>query len=286
VKEQLHPLFDMQHTSGAFPSYIQLDNTAPLIQDLSCFATALVVLSLVHRKDSSHLTDTMIERALDFLETCQLPDRSFCFYPPGSQGRWLPIQLPPDLDDTAVCLLALYLCGRRDRRAVEQAIGSVVRDSTVGGKFDWDPAWVGKGAFRTWLSPAVRHNLVDCCVNANVAALHAALDMKNAAYGAACSAVKAGLQAVRPVRINNFRQICPYYSHPIELLYAVDRAVSAGAHDLEVVSAELRAESWSRVDVNTNWDPMRPLFGNRTEFPVWRSPALQKARRFATTESR
>src|SRR4029450_7657295 len=97
------------------------------------------------------------------------------------------------------------------------------------------PPWVAPGSFLTWLAPAPASpgaprvaNPVDCCVNANVAALLAFLDATHLpGYDAAVATVRQGLEwaGEDPVRRS---ALTPFYPDPRSLAEALGHAVESG----------------------------------------------------------
>lgn len=258
-----------QTARGAFPSEVAG------IGDETCFVTANVALCLdpaAHRP--------ALERALDFIETCEDPRHpgAFAFYPPGGRGPMLVRGLPPDADDTALAWLALLHGGRRGtdraRAAFEARIAPAACLLVPGGA----PPWVRRGAVRTWLIERGRDNPVDLAVNANVLALACRLGLAAhpVAQGAAASLAAAAAGGFDPACFG--RRLAPYYADVSELWFAVRRAAALDdgtlAPVLEPVLAWLAPRLGSRALALD-----KPLYCNDHGRPIWRAPVLQQARR-------
>lgn len=257
-------LFD-QCASGAFPSEVEG------LCDETCFVTASVSLLLDRRRHAEALA-----RALDFVEMCECPDMpgAFAFYPASHGTPRLVEGLPPDADDTALAWLALLHGGRRDEASAKAAFERIIAPASrrlVSGTM---PPWVRPYAVRTWLGDAGPDNPVDLVVNANVVAwaYRIGLDRHPACEGAVTSLLAA---ARRPYDPRVFaRQLAPYYADIAELWFGVRRAIAHGARRLEPML------SWLAPTFGTGaFGPDKPLYCNDHGMPVWRSPALQAARR-------
>ncbi|MBL6430352.1 MAG: hypothetical protein HPM95_00495 [Alphaproteobacteria bacterium] len=116
----LDGLLAFQCASGAFPSTVE--GPEGRVADETCFVTAqvaLILASLARQGARARETQPValrraLARALDFVETCAVPEvpGAFSFYPPDGTAR-LAIRLPADADDTALAWMALMAGGRR-----------------------------------------------------------------------------------------------------------------------------------------------------------------------------
>ena len=263
-----------QSPSGAFRSRVESEGA--VTPDENAFVTSCVVLELADRLPADSL-----DRALRFLESCE--DRrlacAYRFYPEHPSGPALAIPgLVPDADDTVLALLALATRGRADVTRVDHCLAEVLEPNRVFFRADDEDGWVAPGAFRTWLNRRARGNPVDACVNANVAALYAWRGLADSpACRAACAAVERGVR--RGVgREGTVRLIMPFYAHPLEILYAVRRAVEFGATSLSAILGWLSRQPWAAHDEANVWPRDRPICCNSHGRPIWTAPSLQAAR--------
>lgn len=260
-----------QAPSGAFTSIVQLSSGA--VTDENAFVTALVLDALATSEPFPGLADIR-ERALDFLERCERtpPWGGFAFYPSDAQPRWLREQLPADVDDTALCSLALYRAGRWPQSRLRHQVLEVLERHRLSAK----PAgagWFQTGVYPTWLNAKRLCNPIDVCANLNVASLLEASGLGDTRTRGIVHMADAALDWVadRPERMN---VIMPYYSHPAELGHALQRAVRAGVRGADRLLARFSARGW--------WqgrdDRTAPICCSLGARAVWRSPVLQAAR--------
>jgi hypothetical protein len=254
-----------QRPSGAFPSDVEG------LRDENCFVTASVALLLDRHRHADALA-----RALDFVESCESPEQpgAFSFYPALGATPRLVEGLPPDADDTSLAWLALLHGGRRDdtsaRAAFEQVIGPASRRLVSGTM----PSWVRAHAVLTWLGDGGTDNPVDLAVNANVVALAHRIHMTDhpACKGAIASLLAAACGPYEPRMFA--RRLTPYYADISELWFCVRRAMAYGARHLAPVL------SWLAPVFGVDaFRADKPLYCNDHGIPIWRSPALQEARR-------
>jgi hypothetical protein len=270
----LRALLVLQRPGGAFPSHVGEGRAA--LRDETCFVTASVALLLAPRAHDAAVRGA-VDRALDFVERCERPEApgAFGFYPVGGDSPRVTDALPADADDTALAWLALLAGGRRGpaeaRAAFEQRISPYAPAWIPGDA----PPWVRPGAVRTWLVERGRDNPVDLAVNANVAALAArvGLTAHPACRGACASLLAAARGGYAPVPFA--RRLAPFYASICELFLASARAVALGATEL------VPCLSWLAAAVRDPLRPDKPLYCNAHGSPVWRSPALQRARALA-----
>lgn len=278
MTEPLDRLLGSQSERGAFPS--RVEGGGGTIADETCFVTAQVALILADlraRGAAAPALDASLERALDFVAACACPQvpGAYLFYPPALPGPRLPIGLPPDADDSALAWLALIRGGRRTRAEARAVLPELFARVSGGGARHGDPAWVRAGVRRTWLTGA--GGPADIGVNANILA---ALAEAGCAPGAddlrACAAIGAACALVEPDR-SALRALAPFYAHPAEVAIALERAVEAGMDALAPAAARLACHE--AADRAAGRPPDRPLYCNAHGRPLWRSPALQLARR-------
>lgn len=248
------------------------------VVDENCFVTSLILLEL------DDLPAEAANRALDFVERCEDPRQrcAFRFYPKGGSSPRLKIpNLDPDADDTALALLALMKYRRRSIADARKALSLIESDAAHFLRGD-EPIWVRKGAARTWLIPRADANPVDCCVNANVATLYAVAGLTaEPGFQAACETV-GGAVRLTLASPAHLRTVAPFYLHPIELLYAVRRAVERGVFLLTDTLRLLEAQRWAADDHASGWQRRRAVCSNSGGRPMWVAPALQAARQLAS----
>ncbi len=259
----------MQQQSGAFPSEVSG------LQDENCFVTASVALLL-----DPHRHTCALSAALDFVETCESTDQpgAFAFYPSSGTTPRLVHTLPPDADDTALAWLAMLRGRRRDVAAARGAFKRVIAPAALLLVPGSESPWVRPNAVRTWLADLGRDNPVDLAVQANVVALayHIGLHDHPACKGACDSLLTAASGAYPPKTFA--RRFTPYYADITELCFAVRRAIGFGARRLRPVLSWLAPT----VDIDALREE-KPLYCNAHGQPVWRAPALQRARKALTT---
>jgi hypothetical protein len=231
-----------QTASGAFTSTMVENGDAR--DDENGFVTAQVLKALGPHTADPRLTPAT-ERALDFLTSCEDPKN------PGVYRFWTDTSL-----DVAA-LRATVLRGLFGHR--------------VSAHTDPPASWVRAGAFWTWLDDDFGYNVVDCTVNANVAALLAVAGLTHLpCYEAVCTMIEAGLAAAGDNE-HHARLLSPYYPHPCELLFAVEAAVAGGAHDLRPSLAALC--KWARPV-----DDSQPVFSSAYGRVRWHVPLLHHIR--------
>lgn len=254
-----------QCANGAFPS--EVDG----LVDETCFVTASVVLLLDPEQHGEAVC-----RALDFIETCASPDvpGAYVFYPPGRPTPRRIDALPADVDDTALAWLALLHGRRREVAQARDAFRRVIATASRGLVSGRMPAWVRPHAARTWLIDAGSDNPVDLVVNANVVALAHRIGLHDhpACEGATASLLAAAQGKYLPQVFA--RRLAPYYADISELWFSVRRAMTLGAERLAPVLPWLAPAIHADVLACD-----KPLYCNDHGRPIWRSAALQQARR-------
>lgn len=110
----------------------------------------------------------------------------------------------------------------------------------IGERGELGPPWIAPGAFLTWIGPPGKANMVDCCVNANAAALMALVQATHLpGYQEAVRTVLDGIAWAgrQPVRQ---RALTPFYPSIDDLLEAVEHAIECGAQALAPALDPLR----------------------------------------------
>jgi hypothetical protein len=273
-------LFALQADDGSFPGTIQMP-TGRRVPDRNCFVTALVLRAL-SRATLPPERGSAVERALDFLVRSGSSERpgAWGFWPRGEGLRpdWIP-EPPLDCDDTAIVALELVRWGRTPPPdAIELAIRVLLPQRL--GAVDWPaPPWFGEGVFVTWMEDDGRPQVIDCAVNANVAALFAYLGLKRLpGYLEACGLIEralawAGGSAIRA------RTLAPFYPAPCELVGAIEHAVACGADELGRALEQARRAPWAAAV------PDAPLCSSMYGACRWTSDAVAIARRVAAADA-
>jgi hypothetical protein len=277
-------LLARQAPSGAFPSRVEGPD-GPL-EDETCFVTAqvaLILADLARRGATAPKTRSVVlrralSRALDFVETCAAPERpgAFFFYPPDGTAR-LDIRLPPDADDTALAWMALIAGGRRSPQEAAAVLAEHYQGVNASAARRGDPPFVRAPMVRTWLDAQAPANPVDLIVNLNVLASLAAAGVEPTAGDGFSARLAARVASALPQgspSLSQLRMLAPFYAHPQELGEALARAVDAGVSSL--------APALERIAPRATFaahDDDQPLYCNAQGRPLWRSPALQAARR-------
>ena len=238
--DALDALFTLQREDGGFDSVVVTRQGA--FTDRNGFTAALVLRALRNVQGPPEL-GRLRTRALRFLEDCatDAPEGGFAFWPPHLRPAWA-ATVPADVDDTALLALELHRHGRRTR---EQTVRSVctLLPHRVGEDTGQRPPWIAPGSFHTWLAADDGRQVVDCCVNANVAALMARLDLRHLpGYAEAIRTVVGGLVWARG-NARRLDTLAPFYPSHDALRDAVEHAIECGAHGLRVAIAHLPARS-------------------------------------------
>lgn len=247
--DPLATLLGLQRADGAFGSII-VGADGHRTPDANGFTTAVVLRHLRHVPVSPRLA-VLMERALDWLEACRssrVPG-AFAFWPEAARPAWARA-VPADVDDTAIMLLELLRHGRLDRAAALRAVCTAILPCQVSATdLAVLPPWVAQGSFYTWIpDPAPEGawglhaaNIVDCCVNANVAALLARLGLSDfPGQEAAARTVIAGLRWAGTEE-RRLGALTPFYPSAASLAEAVTHAVECGAAALIEAQGLLRA---------------------------------------------
>ena len=239
-------LFALQADDGAFPATIHMP-TGRRVPDRNCYVTALVLRALSPTAlppERRAATD----RALDFLARSDSPERpgAWGFWPRGAGPRpaWIP-EPPLDCDDTAIVALELARWRRIDREAAVRIASEVLLPQRLVA-VDWPaPPWFGKGVFVTWMEQDGRPQVIDCAVNANVAALLAHLGLKRLpGYAEACAMIERAVAWAGDSEVRA-RTLAPFYPAPSELARSIEHAVARGAAELRPALERARAAPWA-----------------------------------------
>lgn len=272
----LDEILGTQRPSGAFPSTVALRGGARA--DENAFITALVTLELLPYR-RVRAVRAACRRALDFLLSCEAADRpgAFCFYPRTTDQAWMGEgeRLPPDVDDSALCALALVRAGRRRAPFARRVLDVVLRSQRLRRVSPAGPAWLRPGVYATWLSGRRAVNPVDVCVNVNIITLIAEAGLQAEHPAAPMVAMIEEAMSLAEARPSLWPQVLPYYPHPRELCFALRRAVAAGARELEPALARAERAPWSRAD------ELAPVCSSMGGLALWTSAPLALARRHA-----
>jgi hypothetical protein len=265
-----------QTSKGAFKSHIVFKGREE--EDSNGCITALTLRAL-RRTLAPNAVPGVRGLALDFLEQCESSrwQGAFGFWPERERPRWAQ-RVPPDFDDTAIINLELLLAGRRTREETQRVVYELLVPRLRTDVRDLDPPWIHSLVFPTWLTDdSHRANPVDCCINANVAALMAATGLTHLPGYRECFAmIAAGLEWAG----NSWRRLSsltPYYPRPRELLLALEN-VSYAAKEIHPCSEKLRSLlSGLQEPLQHREAVCSRVYGG----VYWRSPALELARGFA-----
>ncbi|CAO3430194.1 hypothetical protein [Azospirillum endophyticum] len=282
VADLLPGILAAQTPGGAFASTVWLaDGPCP---DENGFVTALVLNALDGLEETPALA-TARGRALDFLARCELPDRpgAFSFYPWDGHPDWMAVPLPADADDTALFALALVAGGRRDREWLTRVATGELRRFRLAWISGAAMPWHREGAVFTWLDERYYPNVIDLCVNINVAALLAATGQGEAlGLPAIVAMVEDALDWAGPFP-DKARLLSPYYPDPIEIAHALTRAVAQGVTEFRPSLARLRDLPWAWEDGTDDGGGRggegRPVCGSGDRRILWTAPVLRAARR-------
>ncbi|MFG1935173.1 hypothetical protein ACGFK1_31680 [Mycobacterium sp. NPDC048908] len=267
--ELVNEIVTAQNASGAFASTMVEDGAAR--DDENGFVTAQVLRALGPHTADARLREAA-GRALDFLAGCEDPDHpgAYRFWTDTARPAHVPVY-PADADDTAVISLELARHGRLDTAALRATVLRRLFPHRVAAGVDMPASWVRPGVFWTWLADDFGYNVVDCTVNANVAALLAVARLTHLpCYEAVGSMIETAVGAAGDNE-HHVRCLSPYYPHPNELLLAVDAAVAAGAHRLRTTLEALR--KWARPP-----DVGEPVFCSSYGRVRWHVPLLHHIR--------
>lgn len=262
----------MQDTDGCFPSEVAGPDWTHT--DRNGFTTAMVLRALRDLPNESAI-ERVRSTALDFVERCRSRQTpwAFGFWPEHMRPAWSP-RLPADIDDTAIITIELMRHGRLSRRNGLRTVCSVlIPNRIIIREGQLHPPWVMSGAFPTWIGQQDKPNIVDCCINANAAALMALVGGTHLpGYQEAVSTILNGIAWAGhdPIR---HRTLTPFYPSIHELLDSVEHAVECGAKPLSSALNQLRFVIGDR-----GREVPPECCSSSYGATVWRCRALEEAR--------
>ncbi|HEX8354984.1 MAG TPA: hypothetical protein VF611_18910, partial [Pyrinomonadaceae bacterium] len=222
-----------QSPGGAFLSTVRLPFGD--VEDRNCFVTGLVLREIAAVRGRPAV-DEARRRAFGFLQRSKYPvyPYLFSFYPHRSHPFWMRSALYADADDTSVIVPEMVRAGLLPAESMAYVAENYLLKYRAAGDFGrhLTEPWHREGVFLTWFTSADIENPIDCCVNTNVVGLLAAAGLRGMeGYAAACAMINEAAEqaAGRP---EGGRRFTPYYPHPAEWFYALERAVEAGAREL------------------------------------------------------
>jgi hypothetical protein len=272
---KLRLVLDAQAKSGAFLSSVLLNGQ--VVPDENGFVTALIIHE-ISRYDDEPSVQEAIERGLEFLlrcEICKQPGH-FSFYPEDAHPDWMGVRLPPDADDTSLFAPLLVRYGRRPPNFLSTVVEEVLDPHRQLYLAEWSQPWHRVGVFRTWLQIGFPRNVVDCCVNVNALAL---LKQSAIADPTGFAEIVSMIESAVEWAGNSLalaRRLSPWYPHPIELVHAVERAVSVGVSELDTVLSKMQSTPWGKVPEHLA--AQTPVCGSSDRQIIWTCEALQTAR--------
>lgn len=277
--ENYAPLASFQRADGAFQSFVEL-RKGEFTPDVNCFTAACIVRML--RDAPRHSSNIrLIERSLDWLQLqqSQHPPHAFAFWPAKARPEWAQ-NVPDDLDDTAIIVCELLRHGRIDKSAAIRLFREVLLPNRVDhNTLPFLPPWIAAGSFFTWVTRPKNAqaksgpNIVDCCVNANIAALIAMSgDDEMPGLAEAVAMINAGL-AWAAGNTQRLSVLTPFYPSILNFLEAVDHAVENGVTGLRAAREQL-------LELSKRPDLMKPGICRAaySSSVVWHSPAIEAAR--------
>lgn len=275
IQTDLEQVVASQLPSGAFPSTVHFADRH--VADENGFVTALV-LNELSRFDEDALVRQAIERGLEFLVRCEVPGRDghFCFYPIDAHPVWMTTRLRPDADDTALFAVLLARYGRRPQSFLAEVVNTVLSPFQMLYLSERSKPWYRCPVYFTWLDERLWPNDIDCCVNVNVLTLIHRSGTVAAGRPEIVAMIHRALDWAGE-SIERATILSPWYPHPIELYYAVNRAVRSGVEELQSAAAVLRDLAWvkgyRRAGITET-----PICGSADRRFVWTSEVLQLAR--------
>lgn len=276
----LKALLAQQSACGAFVSHVRTPD-GRWHQDENAFITAQVLRTLEYNPQ----TAPHIEKALDFLTTCETRPHHFSFWPPAAHPEWMAnLKICADIDDTAIITELLYQSGRLSLTQVRQTLSHM--NSYQVRKVDpRQPApqhqWAECQSFYTWMQDENTLSRLDCCVNTNaLILLHTLTDEDHPlppAYQRIIQMLNQALQWSGD-DYDRLSALTPYYAHPGEWHATLMYARQAGIPQLTPL---IHALSRWRLPACQRESPLYRRHDGRY---LWTSPCLNAFRSLAQTE--
>jgi len=270
----LEKVLSSQAPSGAF--YATVMHLGKQFQDENGFVTCLILRELA-KISRNREVDVAIEKGLDFLGRCanhQQPN-AFHFYPPDQKPNGLAWGKVPRADDTALFTMALVKHGYMTYEEGNRVVDEVLDPHRLENLPESISPWIHQGSYKTWLDANRCPNRVDCCVNANIAALLKMMGREDhSGYQAAVATVVDGVRhAVRSPSMTTF--LSPYHPDPCEMVHAMARAAEMGVVEFEKPLLHL---AQSRLKPMRRRSGLKPICGSGDGKTLWFSHTLQVAR--------
>ena len=274
----LEQVLESQAASGAFLSTVHFTNQRML--DENGFITALIIYELSQYLNQYGVPEA-IERGLDFLLRCESHDQPgyFRFYPEDAYPDFIGVRLAPDADDTALFSMLLVKFGRRPHRFLHRVVQDVLAHHQLLYLPESAKPWYKDKTYLTWLDEGLWPNVVDCCVNVNVAVLLKQSGIQNpSGLSEILSMVEHGVEWAGSSEARA-RHLCPFYPHPIELFHAVRRAFLAGVQEFWSCLVKMRELPWTQISPAAQWISDVPVCGSLDRQIIWTSEVLQAIRK-------
>lgn len=256
--------------SGAFPSTIVRLRKPVGGVDENAFVTVQVLRTLSCCGQASWRVAR--RRGISFLERCEIAPDAFGFWPLDTWPSWMP-RFGPDVDDTALIAEVLYADGRIDRNRLLR-VAATLSSARIRRVERIRPMWINRGAFGTWIDGPP---IVDCAVNANVAAFLAAIGRRGEfGYDDAVRTVTEGVDWAGSSSAK-LRTLAPFYPHPGELRMAMINAIARGVDEFAEPLAVLDDRFGNELAV----DATSPVCGSAYGAVDWYAPVIAAARGIA-----
>lgn len=279
ARPDLTALLEQQCASGAFISHVRTPD-GRWHRDENAFVTAQVLRTLAYTRQ----TAPYIEKALDFLLTCEVRPFHFSFWPAAAHPAWMANQsICADIDDTAIITELLYKFGRISLAQLRQTVAHMnayqvhrvdPRQSAM------QHQWAECQSFHTWMKDDNDIRQLDCCVNTNALIL---LNVLRTETGVVAPAYLRILQMLnRAVQwcgdsYDRLSTLIPYYAHPHEWRVVLEYARQRGIPQLTPVIDALA--SWQRPADRLE----SPLYRRHDGRFLWTSACLNPFRSLAHT---
>ncbi|WP_172328294.1 hypothetical protein [Mangrovicoccus sp. HB161399] len=236
-----------QRADGAFLSELLPDSGRSA--ESNGAVTALCLDAIWPQREDVQL-DAGIAAALDYLESCETPDRPghFCLYPGAARPTWMAEALPPELDATALIAVTLHRYGRRSLGDLQ----AIYREALVPVRLEQLTAasepWHDYDVFGTWLVPDMLDNPVDVAANVNALVLLELLGQPMPEIPAIRLMLARALDWAGSSK-ERMQRLSPWHPEPVELLRALERAERLGVGGLGHMAAGLRQLDWVQADL-------------------------------------